>query len=144
MIQDEHSQNLLKGESTLYQGTRFPEGTLRRKADLQRRIRPDPGDGRKRIRLHVKGDSMLPVLQTGDWVSIDLDSELDDAEVGQLATYIATVGPGQESYYTHQIIQIDRNQSTGSPELVMRGINNPRNDVQRVTTENFIGISGKL
>jgi hypothetical protein len=131
-------------DQTLFQGTCFAKGALKRKEYLERRIRLDPADRRKKIFLHVKGKSMLPYLHPGDLVVVYVDSKINDAQVGEMVTYIAAIGPRQESYYTHAIIRISRNPWTGEKELITRGLNNSQCDPQRVTGDNFIGISKQL
>lgn len=122
----------------------FPKGTLRRKDDLMTRIRPDPLDGRKKIRLKVRGNSMRPELQNGDQIVVYVDSEIRQAKVGQLVTYIMDQDARQEAYYTHKVVEVHDNPWTGRRELVMRGVNNPTNDSIRVTQQNFVGLSRKL
>lgn len=122
----------------------FPAGTLRRRDDLNLRIRPDPWDKRKKITLNVRGQSMQPELQPGDRIVAYIDSDLAEAEVGQLVTYIADLGQGQESYYTHKIVEIREDAGTGERVLVTRGVSNRNNDITRVTRDNFIGLSRKL
>ena len=122
----------------------FPAGSLKRQGDLAARIRPDPVDGRKIFRLTVRGISMRPELKDGDRVVVDVDSDIGRAKVGQWVTYIMNQDGRQEAYYTHKIVAIVGNPWTGRTELVTRGVNNPRNDLARVTKENFIGISRKV
>lgn len=87
---------------------------------------------------------MQPELQPGDRIVAYIDSDLAEAEVGQLVTYIADLGQGQESYYTHKIVEIREDAGTGERVLVTRGVSNRNNDITRVTRDNFIGLSRKL
>jgi hypothetical protein len=121
----------------------FPAGSLKRQGDLAARIRPDPADGRKKISLNVRGNSMRPELKDGDRVVVDVDSDIGQVKVGQWVTYIMNQNDRYEAYYTHKVVAINGNLWTGRRELVTRGVNNPGNDLARVTKENFIGISRK-
>ena len=138
------SQSQEGWESRPGDAPRFPQGTLRRKDDLNTRLRPDPVDGRKKIRLNVRGSSMRPELNPGDRIVTYVDEDIRQAKLGQWVTFIADLPGGQESYYTHKIVAVYYDSGTGQRELVTRGINNIQNDRERVTEENFIGISRKF
>ena len=129
-------------EDDPYKTTRFPKGSLRRKEDLEMRLQADPADGRKKAGLNVRGNSMLPELKPGDQVKTYVDSKITDAKVGDYVTFIADIGKGQESYYTHKVAEVYKN-PLGGTELVTRGVNNPRNDRRRVDSSNFIGVTRK-
>jgi len=87
---------------------------------------------------------MRPELNPGDRIVTYVDEDIRRAELGQWVTFIADLPGGQESYYTHKIVEIHNDPRTGQRELVTRGINNIQNDRERVTEENFIGISRKF
>lgn len=137
-------QNRFWIKGNVIERLRVPKGTLRRKEELETRIRPDPKDGRKKVYLHVCGDSMLPELKTGDRIVVFVDSDFQDAKKGQLITYIADIGKRGECYYTHKVVEVENNPLTGRRELVVRGVNNSACDSQHVTRAKFIGISRKM
>lgn len=126
-----------------YASTKFAPGTLRKREDLERRIMPDPVDGRKKISMNVKGDSMYPEIKQGDRVQTYVDSKITDAKVGDYVTFIARNRDGSESYYTHKVVETYNN-PLGGRELVTRGVNNSRNDRIRTDADNFIGVSRKV
>ena len=125
-----------------YKSTRFPRGALPRKYNLELRIGKDPTDGRKKIALNVRGNSMLPELNPGDIVKVYVDSKITDVKVGDYVTFIHDNRNGTESYYTHKVKEVYTNPLGGS-ELVTRGVNNNDNDSPRVDDCDFIGIAKK-
>ena len=125
-----------------YKTTRFPKGSLQRKDDLERNIPSDPRDGRKKIGLNVRGDSMSPELNPGDIVKTYVDSKITDAKVGDYVTFINDNRNGTESYYTHKVAEFYRNPFVKT-ELVTRGVNNNGNDRVRTDESNFVGVARK-
>ena len=129
-------------EADPYAKTRKPRGSLERRDELESRLPRDPADGRVKASMRVNGDSMYPELKPGDKVKVYVDSKITDAKVGDTVTFIADIGRGQESYYTHKVVEVYRN-PFGGTELVTRGVNNPRNDRVRTDSRNFIGVTRK-
>ena len=126
-----------------YKTTRFPKGFLPRKNELESDTETDPIDGRKKVGMNVRGDSMRPELKPGDIVKTYVDSKIEDAKVGDLVTFIHDNGNGTESFYIHRVTEVYKN-PFGKTELVTRGSNNPRNDRVRTDSSNFVGVAKKL
>lgn len=116
-----------------YATTRKPKGSLPRPDYIRQRIRPDPVDNRQKVSLTVRGGSMVPALRPGNVVVVYLDSKLSDIKKGDMVTFIADIGNGLESFYTHRVVEIT------SQGLVTKGDSIGANDRGFVTNENFLG-----
>lgn len=122
------------GKFDPYAKTRHPRGSLSDRKKLQQKLKPHPKDGKRRFKNNINGNSMHPKYKHGDEAVTDTDFPFENLQEGDDVTFVHDNGDGTESYYTHEITDINLDGS-----LETKGVNNQNPDRGSVTPSNYIG-----